>query len=60
MDNTLDTKGRKRYNIGTGKEAYVGSPQEALLEACGWFGDAAQKEHLQKLLEQNRHYDAFL
>ena len=34
------------------QSAYVGSPQEALLEACDWFGESALKPHLQELLKQ--------
>lgn len=35
------------------QSAYVDSPQEALLEACDWFGEPSLKVHLQELLEQN-------
>lgn len=35
------------------QSAYVGSPQEALLEACDWFGELSLKVHLQELLKQN-------
>lgn len=35
------------------QSAYVGSPQEALLEACDWFGEPSLKAHLQELLKQN-------
>ena len=35
------------------QSAYVGSPQEALLEACDWFGEPLLKAHLQELLKQN-------
>lgn len=41
------------------QSAYVGSPQEVLLEACDWFGEMSLKEHLQKLLEQNPHFDGY-
>lgn len=39
--------------------AYVGSPQEALLEACDWFGEAALKNHLQELLKRNPYFEGF-
>ena len=35
------------------QSAYVGTPQEALLEACDWFGEADLKKHLYSLLSQN-------
>ena len=38
------------------QSAYVGSPQEALLEACNWFEESALKDYLQKLLEQNPYF----
>lgn len=41
------------------QSAYVGTPQEALLESCDWFGAPALKAHLQKLLEQNPHFEGF-
>ena len=41
------------------QSAYVGSPQEALLEACDWFGEAALKEHLQELLKGNPYFEGF-
>lgn len=37
------------------QSAYVGSPQEALLEACDWFGEPSLKAHLQELLKQNSY-----
>lgn len=39
--------------------SYVGSPQKALLEACDWFGEAALKGQLQKLLEHNPYFEGF-
>ena len=41
------------------QSAYVGSPQEALLEACDWFGEAELKKHLYSLLTQNRYFEGF-
>ena len=41
------------------QSAYVGSPQEALLEACDWFGEAELKTHLQELLEENPLFEGF-
>ena len=41
------------------QSAYVDSPQEALLEACDWFGEAALKDHLQSLLSQNPYFEEF-
>lgn len=41
------------------QSAYVGSPQEALLEACDWFGEAALKDYLQSHLKQNPYFEGF-
>lgn len=41
------------------QSAYVGSPQEALLEACDWFGEAELKKHLYSLLTQNPCFEGF-
>lgn len=37
------------------QSAYVGPPQQALLDACDWFGEAELKGRLQTLLEENSH-----
>lgn len=39
------------------QSAYVGGLQEDLLEACGWFGERALKEHLHSLLAQNPYFE---
>lgn len=41
------------------QSAYVGSPQEALLEACDWFGEVELKKHLYSLLTQNPYFQGF-
>ena len=41
------------------QSAYVGTPQEALLDACDWFGEAELKKHLYSLLTQNPHFEGF-
>lgn len=41
------------------QSAYVGRPQEALLEACDWFGEPALKVYLQELLERNPYFKGF-
>ena len=41
------------------QSAYVGSPQEALLEACDWFGEAELKNRLYSLLTQNPYFEGF-
>lgn len=41
------------------QSAYVGSPQEALLEACHWFGEEALKDHLQELIKRNPYFEGF-
>ena len=41
------------------QSAYVGTPQEALLDACDWFGEAELKKHLYSLLTQNPCFEGF-
>ena len=41
------------------QSAYVGPPQEALLEACDWFGETAVKAHLEELLKKNPYFEGF-
>ncbi|NJE74899.1 hypothetical protein E0L15_09855 [Pseudoflavonifractor sp. SW1122] len=41
------------------QSAYVDTPQEALLEACDWFGEADLKKQLYSLLTQNPHFEGF-
>lgn len=41
------------------QSAYVGDPQEELLEACDRFDERALKEQLQDLLEQNPYFEGF-
>lgn len=41
------------------QSAYVGDPQESLLEACDRFGESELKEHLQTLLSENPYYEEF-
>ena len=46
-------KQNERFARQLFQSAYVDSPQEALLEACDWFGEPSLKAHLQELLKQN-------
>ena len=41
------------------QSAYVGDPQESLLEACDRFGESELKEHLQTLLSENPYCEEF-
>lgn len=41
------------------QSAYVGDPQENLLEACDRFGESELKEHLQTLLSENPYCEEF-
>ena len=41
------------------QSAYVGDPQESLLEACARFGESELKEHLQTLLSENPYCEEF-
>ena len=41
------------------QSAYVGRAQEALLEACDWFGETAVKAHLEELLKKNPYFEGF-
>ena len=41
------------------QSAYVGTPQEALLDACDWFGEAELKKSLYSLLTQNPYFEGF-
>ena len=41
------------------KSAYVGECQDALLDACDWFGEVELKVYIQQLLGQNPYFDKF-
>jgi len=41
------------------RSAYVGSPQEDLLETCDWLGEPELKEKLLGLLKENPHFKGF-
>lgn len=41
------------------QSAYVGRAQEALLEACDWFGEPELKEKLLGLLKENPYFKGF-
>ena len=41
------------------QSAYVGRAQEALLEACDWFGEPELKEQLLGLLKENPYFKGF-
>lgn len=41
------------------RSAYVGSPQEDLLETCDWLGERELKEKLLGLLKENPHFKGF-
>lgn len=41
------------------QSAYVGRAQEALLEACDWFGEPELKEELLGLLKENPYFKGF-
>lgn len=41
------------------QSAYVGDAQEALLDACDWFGEAELKKSLYSLLTLNSYFKGF-